>query len=136
MKNNLRKLNDFILISNLSFLPSVVLLLIYKQYIYACILLSSLFFSHLHHLHKEKHYKKMDNLFSFILILTNLYSFNVTNFSTINFYIAVICSILAFYFYFKAKKDYSLNHGFWHIFSGVITLLAVLNIIKVPYVVH
>ncbi len=62
-----------------------------------------------------------------ILIVYNFFVFAEKGFSN-EFWYSMILAVVALYFYFfmTTRREYDICHAIWHIFAGIITLLAVI----------
>ena len=98
-----------------------------KFYIYSAIITFSFLSTMLYHLHNEKKFIILDEIASTILIITNLYFIYLSNFNFPFFQLAIIASLVSFYFWFRAQKtNYDLNHSWWHIAGVLITIFCIL----------
>lgn len=114
--------------SSYFFLIPFVLSLIFKVYFMSFILLAVVLASLLYHLNKEKHYKILDEVFAFILILANIYLCYLFSFSFPYFYLAIVGVVFALFFYFREKRtNYNIYHTLWHIFSVLITIICLIG---------
>lgn len=85
-----------------------------------------MFFSLIFHLNNEKKWKRLDQIFAISLMVFNLYLFYLASFKQPHFLLAIFCVLAAFSFYLTQKKtNYDRNHGMWHVWSAMITLLCV-----------
>jgi hypothetical protein len=94
---------------------------------YAILLLTATAVSIAYHASGEQMLSRTDRILATSVIGANLYIFYLSGFRQPYFGIALLFVFIAFYFFFKAKKDYTVNHGLWHLSSVVITMMTVLS---------
>jgi hypothetical protein len=85
------------------------------------------FFGLLYHLSGEKRFLLADSVSAWLLIFSNLVLCYWGNFRAPYFWIALLFVALSvFYHYYPwPKKEYSLNHGLWHLYGSLITLFCI-----------
>ncbi len=130
----------FSVFSNLVFFIPLYFALLNNSYIQAIIIASVCVFSIIFHLIKplgsirKKDIKNLSNfqkllmwldvIMAYFLVLLNMFIFWQRGFP-IEFWCAILISIVAVFIYFAPKKNYDFSHGIWHLLSGIIVLLAV-----------
>lgn len=98
-------------------------------YLSALIILGSILASIGYHLSKERKIPRIDRLFAWLLILQNLAIIYVSHFSYPYSYLAFATVPIALFFYYSSfKETYDFRHGWWHVFSVLITVFSVLSL--------
>jgi hypothetical protein len=114
----------------LLFIIPAVLTYLQGMYFYSAIILFSMVFSFLYHLHHERKYKLTDAFFSVALMLTNVYFIYRSDFISPFTEISLVIAGLSFYFWFRSHTiNYNLNHSLWHLSSLLITLSCIMGYI-------
>src|SRR3989344_823726 len=112
------------------FLLPLALAFYFQVWPSAVILIALIVVSLAYHKSKEKKFFSIDALLARILIIFNLLICYLGNFAMPYFAVVLILIVLALYFYFyKQRDDYPLGHGFWHLFSALITVFSILTFI-------
>ncbi len=117
--------------SNLFFLIPLSVALAYHIYWYALVVGTVLIVSAIFHLRNEKSFGYADTIGAYILMAANLYLL-FKGYWIFPYGIgAFISAMIALLFFFRQNKyDYNFNHGLWHIFSAVTSLLSLLSFIS------
>lgn len=113
--------------SNVPFIIPAIIALQKGWLAYAILLLTATAVSITYHATREQMLSRTDRILATSVIIANLYLFYLSGFRQPYFSIALLFVFIAFYFFFKARKDYSVNHGLWHLSSVVITMMTVLS---------
>jgi hypothetical protein len=119
--------------SNLFFIIPLFLAAYFHLCFYATVILAITANSILYHFWDEHKFVSSDYILAYSLIAVNLFYCWRGKFTYPYFYIALLFAIFALYLNFRKtnnKSSYDLNHGFWHIFSSLITLFSILTYIK------
>jgi hypothetical protein len=124
----LKKTSTFKVWSNIFYLPAFVLAAYYGLWITAFFVAAVVFFGVKYHLSNEERFLWPDNTSAHLLIISNLYLCYASQFSAPYFWIALLFVCLGFFYYlfFQDKRQYSLNHGLWHMYGSLITIFCIL----------
>jgi hypothetical protein len=119
--------------SNLFFVIPLFLAINFYLYFYAAVILAITANSVLYHFWDEHRFVSSDYILAYLLISVNLIYCLLGKFTYPYFYIALMFVFFALFFNFRQTHNdlrYNLYHGFWHIFSSLITLFSILTYIK------
>ncbi len=121
-----KQARNAVIVSNVLFLIPIIIAVKEGLYFYALLLTVATSISIIYHASHEKYLGSIDRTLATTVIIANLYLCYLSGFKEPFFATALLFVVFAFYFFFKAKNNYSLNHALWHVCSVVITLMCVL----------
>jgi hypothetical protein len=112
---------------NVSYLIPAALAMYWHLWLTAILCFVVAGFSTLFHLSGEKRFSLPDTIFSWLLILSNLGLCYLGNFQAPYFWVAVLFLALALLYRYRpwTRREYSFNHGLWHLYGALITLFCI-----------
>jgi len=108
------------------FLIPAIIAFYFDIYAQGIILLFVIFFSITHIIYKTKVLILLDVSFAWLLMATNILLITFGNITSIFCYIAIVCSIIAIFF-FKNRKHKKYHYNLWHLFSSLTSLFSLLT---------